>query len=81
MRLPVLYFALTKMHDLDIGPGKIISLEQQGLAHVPGEGIGTAIPKIEPCRMVALAESAIGFTSKDYLLQGEIDDIDTGNGQ
>ena len=55
---------------LDIGLRKIATLEHQGLAQMPGTGIGKTVPEIEPRRMAALAVAIEGVQRDPCRLGG-----------
>ena len=52
----------------NVRSGEVVSLEQERLARCFGQGVGEAVAKVEPCRMVSFPEASPGAASLDKLL-------------
>ena len=56
-------------HELDIGLLEVVSLEQQRLAEIAGEGVGEAVAHVQPSRAAARPpEASVGVSGDPRLL-------------
>jgi hypothetical protein len=58
---------------VDVGLGEVLPLEKKGLTQIPGQGVGHAVPEIQPGGVPALSIFLEGFVGQVRDLSRKVD--------